>query len=1531
MKAQTIQIDSTFTSDGKIFPFSPNDTIYGLSISGSVTLLSDTSLVRVILTDNSGNEWMVYEAYPMIVTDTAFEIVEECDETCYLPGIVPSHLLVQIFDSQLEILNLGIESIYIENIAELRTLSLKSKELLKISKINNFLEANEMLWRAGETSISKLSYNEKKSIFGDKYCLLGYDFYLGGIYAPYRITNSPPIESNIVGEFDWRNRHGASDQNKLAYYFDGNQDVFYEECNDHTYSLGEYGNGWMTAVKTQKINNHFSDPLCKANCTGTCYIFSTIGAIEALVNLYFIRKDKGLDMSEQQILTCKGACPCDGGYISYASSYVKLHGVIDEEHYPWQDEDGSCNETWISNGNYQVNVNNYEEYVGSEELTDIDFIKESIITNGPLCAALHYPDPHDGFDHAMTLLGFGTIREGEIFHTPYGGEIVAGPDDDGKLYWIFKQSYSPSFGDGGYVYHLYDEFFGGNYFTSIIKYQTPIDDLKNQLNETRECFDKDSDGYCFWGIGSREGCQNCESCPSNPDSDDSERRIGPYADDYSGIPVSPDMRVFLYKELQCNNEVENGSFFYVDNSCFNSNQILEFLIRNEGTAQLNLSPFGNVVSLTGENANEFQVLDSFLDRKVMFGQQTSFEIKYLGNPSDNLTKSVIVNIAVSEPEIQLFQFDLVINGCQTLSGVDPIDGQVSWPESFKLIQKDVRINTGAVLTITGNIAFSGESDLYIVRGGRLIINGGKLSGSCSGMWNGIDVWGNASMPQEQTYQGIVELLNGGIIEFADTAISTYKTDGTAIINTGGIIHSSDAFFKDNYVGICLSPYSNPNGGGNKSTFIRSQFIITDEYYQPGNIVRTSPKCGVQMSWVNGINFEGCSFINNSTADKRKRGCGISNMDADFHVKNACENEEQPGCEPTIPSRFEGLDYGIRSLNNWSFRRMSVESADFIDNFKGICLSMNLDAALVKNNFYLNADNGYFKPGDTLIGIYTDVCSRYQMENNKFVGADPDHFELVGMHILNSGEDYNEVFNNIFENLDYGVVAVGKNKNKDGSSGLCIKCNNFSKCRIDVYVTPGVYDPKLSGIATNQGEKNIPPATEPDLAAGNTFSDVIVDENNYLNDNSLTTLQYVHHYTGSTNENVLPEFFTNIFPDQDDAAAYSKELSCPSNLQREGLILSNEQSQFDVEKNAVYSLEDSLDVIIDGGDTPGLNFEILTSFSDDALQLHQDLLDKSPYLSDTILKSAIERENVLLNPMIRDVLVANPQAAKEHSIIEKLNERLDPLPDYMIEEIAEGQQYYGAKELALQNLASHKKKMAKSLSNIAWLLKKDTIASRVCDSLIAVLESTEQLKAMYETAFLCLSKKDTVSANSILNIIPQQFNLNAPLQNEHESYLELFYVLHNLQADSCIIDSALIQRLFDLTNYENSLPGIYSRNLLESKNLLFYDETVYLANIPTKGYSIVSSNKDNEEAKSPYLEIFPNPSNSFFIIKYDLREFNSVGTILISDQAGKIIKMFSINDRQNQKIVETSTLSSGMYLVSLYVNDKLKANAKLIIR
>ncbi|MCF8351932.1 MAG: hypothetical protein K9G67_00865, partial [Bacteroidales bacterium] len=82
--AQSINVNQYFTSDAEIFPFDPNDTIYGLSITGSVTLNSDTSLVRIILADTNYYEYMAYEAYPLIVDTFSFDTTGVCDETCYL-------------------------------------------------------------------------------------------------------------------------------------------------------------------------------------------------------------------------------------------------------------------------------------------------------------------------------------------------------------------------------------------------------------------------------------------------------------------------------------------------------------------------------------------------------------------------------------------------------------------------------------------------------------------------------------------------------------------------------------------------------------------------------------------------------------------------------------------------------------------------------------------------------------------------------------------------------------------------------------------------------------------------------------------------------------------------------------------------------------------------------------------------------------------------------------------------------------------------------------------------------------------------------------------------------------------------------------------------------------------------------------------------------------------------------------------------------------------------------------------------------
>ncbi|HOX77225.1 MAG TPA: hypothetical protein PLW31_04230, partial [Bacteroidales bacterium] len=80
VKAQSIQIDSTFITDAEIFPFENIELISELLIEGDVELNRDTSLVRVILEDENGFRYMVLEAYPLICPEIDFTVQDHCDE-----------------------------------------------------------------------------------------------------------------------------------------------------------------------------------------------------------------------------------------------------------------------------------------------------------------------------------------------------------------------------------------------------------------------------------------------------------------------------------------------------------------------------------------------------------------------------------------------------------------------------------------------------------------------------------------------------------------------------------------------------------------------------------------------------------------------------------------------------------------------------------------------------------------------------------------------------------------------------------------------------------------------------------------------------------------------------------------------------------------------------------------------------------------------------------------------------------------------------------------------------------------------------------------------------------------------------------------------------------------------------------------------------------------------------------------------------------------------------------------------------------
>jgi PKD repeat protein/C1A family cysteine protease len=475
IQSKIIKIDKLFSESQVVWEFAKIDRIYSLTISGSIQLHGDDSLVRVILVRDDFHEYLVYEAYPLIVDSNTLEITDVCEETCVVEGIAPLSLKIELINTSLHINEVSLTE-YLPTL-KMEALNLQEqikadRDAAKIKKLNENIKKKGLKWIAGETSISKLSYEEKKKLFGGKIPnLQGAEYYKGGILEikspDSSESSSLTSASSLVESFDWRSRHGAN--NPDSPYYDG----------DAT------GSGWITPVGNQ------------GSC-GSCWAFSAVGATEAVANLYYnqhLDVDFGLDLSEQDILSCSGGGNCsDGGYPVKALDYTKNTGVVDEACFPYTASDQPC-------GNKCSNPTEIIKINGRDYLRPLDGeenIKRNLISQGPLTFGIY------SWRHGLVLVG-------------YEKDFA-----DGKTVWILKNSYGVSWGENGYAKMKVDL----SNINHMLAPQYPVTSEFTAFDIA--CLDMDADGLYNWGISEDKPASCPEDSFAEPDCDDSDPNLGPF-------------------------------------------------------------------------------------------------------------------------------------------------------------------------------------------------------------------------------------------------------------------------------------------------------------------------------------------------------------------------------------------------------------------------------------------------------------------------------------------------------------------------------------------------------------------------------------------------------------------------------------------------------------------------------------------------------------------------------------------------------------------------------------------------------------------------------------------------------------------------------------------------------------------------------------------------------------------------------------------------------------------------------------------
>jgi len=785
--------------------------------------------------------------------------------------------------------------------------------------------------------------------------------------------------------------------------------------------------------------------------------------------------------------------------------------------------------------------------------------------------------------------------------------------------------------------------------------------------------------------------------------------------------------------------------------------------------------------------------------------------------------------------------------------------------------------------------------------------------------------------------GILEVENQGTIEYAVVGAETKYLPNVRDY-AGGIITGSHANFRNNLIDVKLLPFVNtrPIYGeqlDNLCAFSFSRFY-TDHYLYD---MQESPDTHVEFWEALGVHFYSCDFYNEYIPgeDEITLGDGIRSSDSKYYISSACvEYSQEPGvCIRYDTTRFQGLDYGIHSINTKSNFAPFVELIYFEKNTTGIYLSQVPQTSITLCKFNISKIIFDANENEVYTGIYLDEgFTGFQIEENIFKNTDnvplSGSDSRIGIVFNNTSTEANEMYNNIFNDLNYGTLVLGVNRSQpSGETGLQIVCNDYKDCEYDICIANPNSQNGI-GIAYWQGSN----ALDRRAPANNIFSYGWEHETSDYHNEGENIIYW--HLKDTITANTKPKKITGFtisrqFNTQLNEE-YVKDSCCPSNLETSSSI--EELRTFMLETEIkIDSIENAINQIEDGGNTDELKNQVETSTPDDALILRNELLAESPNLSAAVMVSATNKENVLGKVMITEILSSNPQAAKSDTVQLSLNERINQLSNNQRAEIDKGWFTIGLKESLESQLSKYRNKRENAYNNVIRYYRLDTLSQKPADSIIMLMENGSNLRKEYSIAFEYFNANDSLNTMNTLNNITTEYNLTDEQVNQHELYDNYFEILFSLKRQNKNVlnaDSSTIAGIISINNEATGRLKIFTRNILIILDSLQYNEPYYFAN--SNKNSKRRRFRKTENMQESIFSLYPNPAYDYIIVEYIIKKSYSEVCFQIIDINGLIHKQVNIQSDKNYSVIPINDLTNGLYICRFVVDNTLVSSQKFVV-
>lgn len=860
-----------------------------------------------------------------------------------------------------------------------------------------------------------------------------------------------------------------------------------------------------------------------------------------------------------------------------------------------------------------------------------------------------------------------------------------------------------------------------------------------------------------------------------------------------------------------------------------------------------------------------------------------------------------------------------------------INNNETWDFDIQMYQ-DIVVKAGATLTIRCMVGMANNGRIIVERGARLIVDGGEIN-AWGTSWAGIQVWGTSSQPQRinanglSTDQGIVKIINQGLLRDAKIGILTSKNDENGNIDWGGyfggIVQCDNAKFINNKISATFWAYHNfiPFNGNkiaNISYINRSLFEVNSNLKDPNEPYLES---FLNLWAVEGIKLYGNVYqnINPILPSIENRGNGINTYDGSFFLDRykVCSIYGPNGCagySTNIQSKFLNLNYGIHSTEASPFASITANDNDFINCNRAVYMSGTHNSKITNNRIDI-AQGGSIN-NTYPYGIYSEVSTGYAISNNTITTTAASDFNnlATGVFFYQTGGLTNMLYRNTIDKINVATTIVGDNRGNFAGEGLQLRCNQYGQTSqnwMDIWLhddgqpwgNVGMID-AIQGNSTN--------------GANNRFSHNNATTPRDFYDEGNPTVTY--YFNPEVTQKTQPIYFSSQLLTYPNLSTHNFISQCPISLNpTDGTPVGHALALIAKNTASITTLKSH----IDGNNTAGLLAAINSNMS--AGNLKNVLEHASPYLSDEVLIAYYSKTSTP-NGHIKDIHDKNKPVSQ--SVWQVLLDR--NLPNGILKNLIEQQntKIPSARILLETQIATLNQEKALAVDDQVKSMLNDTINGYNQDSIVTLLIADNRIRSKTRLLSYYVANEKLAEATKLL------YDIKAENNGRLDNFSQLQELIVNLKQTSdkiyTIKTDAQIKNAIELiASDKNDYAYAHAQALLSKVFGYKYYEYVKL---PSAGNGLRLKQNKETESFDPIINsmlIYPNPSNSNTNVLCLLPEQFSTAEVVVYDLLGKQLLRETLSKDKTSAILNTQNLTAGIYFVNLLIDNNLTETKKLV--